>query len=53
MWSSEGAVIPTSCANGCIVNMPGISGRYLYYRVERYMSGVLTIQGSTQRVPVP
>jgi hypothetical protein len=53
MWSSEGAVRAVSCTNGCVVNVPGISGRYMYYRVERYLSGLLTFQGPTQRIPVP
>jgi hypothetical protein len=53
MWSSEGAVRPILCTSGCVIRIPGISGRYMYYRVERYLSGVLTYQGQTQRLPVP
>jgi hypothetical protein len=43
----------TTCGSGCTVNIPGVSGRYLYYRIERYKSGVLTDQGPTQRYAVP
>jgi hypothetical protein len=54
MFSTEGAVSPVTCTGGCTVNIPSISGRYLYYRVERYSSGGgLTYVGPVQWLPVP
>ncbi|HME05690.1 MAG TPA: hypothetical protein VKG25_01520 [Bryobacteraceae bacterium] len=64
MFSTEGPVSPSPCSsegsrrtltrNSCTVNIPAISGRYLYYRVERYSAaGALTDTGPTQRQAVP
>lgn len=52
-WASEGAVSAITCSSGCTVNIPGISGRYMYFRIERYLAGVLTYQGPTNVYPVP
>jgi len=52
LFASE-AQVPTPCPRRCTVNIPAISGRYLYYRIERYNAGVLTYQSPTQRQAVP
>lgn len=42
-----------TCSSGCTINVPAISGRVLYYRVERLDSaGALVNFGPTQAVAV-
>ena len=51
LFASETPVL-AHCSTRCTINIPAISGRYLYYRIERYQSGALTYQSPTLRQAV-
>lgn len=38
-FASSDSLTPTECASGCTINVPALSGRILYYRVERSQDG--------------
>lgn len=42
----------TACGSGCVVNVPAIPGRTLYYQVQR-KNGSLVTSGQTEIVTVP
>jgi hypothetical protein len=48
------ALSPLNCTNGCSIDIPGISGRIVYYRVERLdPSGNLIASGMVETAVIP
>jgi hypothetical protein len=53
-FAQSDALTPASCASGCTVNIPGISGRVVYYVTERMdQTGQVVQQGDMQTRMVP
>jgi len=53
-FSQEATLSPSTCAGGAVCfSIPAISGRILYYRLEKYTGATLILTGPTLRIAVP
>jgi hypothetical protein len=48
LWESEPAAW-TPCSGGCTVRVPALSGRVLYYRIQRRANGTVTSGALTMK----
>ncbi len=53
-YEKSDTLSPTSCASGCTIRVPAISGRVLYYQIQGVDdSGHVTYQGPRMTIAVP